>query len=250
MLIGIAIDQGFIESEEETFFSFFPDHIHRANNGKENITLHHILTMSSGLQWDEWTGNSLSQMYNMPANKWDDYVLSLPLSSTPGRNWVYNTGASILLNQVIIDRLEEISFSKFVKEYYADKVQSTILPGVGNPLGAQTIPRDMAKIGLVYKNHGMWKDTRIISEEWVEKSLMPWYNTSSNVHYGYQWWIRDQSTPVGNFTSYSAEGNGGQFIMFIRELDLVVVFTGGHFGSNEMFRSQELLRKYIIPAVQ
>ena len=247
MLIGIGIDQGYIESEQELFFSFFPEHQNKANNGKEKITLHHILTMSGGLKWDEWSGNSLSQMYNMPANKWDDFVLSQPLASSPGLTWVYNTGASILLNQVLMDRLE-ISFSKFVKDFYADKVQSTSLPGVGNPLGAKTTPRDMAKLGIVYKNGGMWKDTRVISEEWVDKSLTPWYNTSPKVHYGYQWWIREQETPSGTFTSYSAEGNGGQFIIFIRELDLIVVFTGGHFGSNQMFRSQELLRKFIIPA--
>lgn len=249
MLIGIAIDQGYIQSEEEQFFSFFPDHIHRATNGKELITLHHVLTMSSGLQWDEGNGNSLSVMYNMPFGKWDDYVLSLPLSHPPGLKWVYNSGASILLNQAIIDRLD-VSFSQFVKDHYVYKVQSFTTPGVGNPLGAQTIPRDMAKLGIIYKNGGMWKDTRVVSEEWVDKSLKRWYNISPNVYYGYQWWINDYQSSKGIITYYSAQGNGGQYIMFIRELDLVVVFTGGHFDSNEAMRSHELLKKSIIPAFQ
>ena len=254
-LIGIAIDKGFISGVDKKLYSFFPEYSHLNNEQKQEITLEDVLTMSSGLNWDEWSysfsdsRNTLSTMYSLPYNNWLGYVLSRPVQYEHGTQFVYNTGASIMLNNIIVNSINT-SFSNFVRQYYSSLLDSRELPGVGSPLGATTLPRDMAKLGFVFLNDGKWKDTRVVSKEWIEKSIQKKFQFSSGEGYGYQWWLRTFQTPTNSYESFYAAGNGGQFIIIIKELELVIVFTGGHFGSSLMQKPLEIVSNNIIPAFQ
>ena len=255
-LIGIAIDKGFIQDENEKLYDFFPEYSYLVDEQKDKITLDHVLTMSSGLDWDEWqypygdSRNTLSSMYANPASQWAYYVLSRPNAYEPGTTFVYNTGASIMLNSIIMHAIN-MSFSNFVYQYYAELTGSVRLPGVGYPLGGETTPRDMAKLGAIYLNDGKWHNTQIVSQSWVDKSIVQKFRFSSSEGYGYQWWMKKYTTGKATYDSFYASGNGGQYIIVIKQLDLVIVFTGGNFNSSEgMNQPFDIVRDYILPAFE
>lgn len=249
MLIGLAIENGFIQNTEVKLHTFFPELDYLKKNGKENITLEHVLTMSSGLEWNEWkeVPNDLSEMYAKPFNQWHLHVLEKPLKYDPGTKFVYNTGASIMLNRVI-ERATNMTLSQFTKLYFMDQTNSILLDNNEN-LQAKKLPRDMAKLGLLYWNKGKWNDKQLLSENWIVKSLEARFDVPEvGAQYGYQWWMRSLSTPKKSYNCHYASGNGGQFIMLFEELDLVVVFTGGNFGGGG--HAFEMMIKYILPSFE
>jgi len=252
-MMGIAIDKGFVDGVGQSIASLFPQHAALFTGTKQDITVADVLTMSSGLNWDEVTStsgaNTLSTMYSLPATQWDDYVFGRPMRDTPGTRWEYNTGASIQLNPMVMSA-SGMSMAAFVKQYYSDLVESPTVPGIGYPLGARILPRDMAKLGQVFLDDGMWKTTRVVSSEWVEQSTQARFPVSGQTSYGYQWWTRSYSTLTGTYDAFYAAGNGGQFIIVVDALDLVVVFTGGHFGSGEADQVHALMERRILRAFE
>ena len=250
-MMGIAIDKGFVESVDQTVESLFPEYGALFTGTKQDITVEDVLTMSSGLNWDERTSapgaNTLSTMYGMPAANWGGYVFGRPMRDAPGSTWEYNTGASIQLNPMVMNA-SGMPMASFVRQYYSDLVESADVPGIGYPLGARILPRDMAKLGQVFLDDGMWKTTRVVSSAWVEQSTQSRFPINATTGYGYQWWTRRYSTSAGTFDAFYAAGNGGQFIIVVEELELVMVFTGGHFGSAQAEQVHALMERRIIPA--
>ncbi len=244
-LIGIAIDQGYIKAHDDSLHSFFPEFPTLKEEGKSNILLDNVLTMSSGFQWDE-SGGDLDNMYRLPYLQWHQFVISKPIQFVPGSTFEYNTGASIMLNRVIINSIDT-GFNEFLDTYYASKVESAELPGVGGPIHALTTPRDMAKLGYVFLYDGYWKETKVLSKEWIDKSTEKRFNVGFNLWYGYQWWKTLISSEGNSYEINYANGNGGQLIIYNEELDLVVVSTGGKFGTagTEIF---DFISDYLIPA--
>ncbi|UCE92905.1 MAG: hypothetical protein JSV73_08760, partial [Flavobacteriaceae bacterium] len=128
------------------------------------------------------------------------------------------------------------------------RTNSVLLPNNQN-LQAKKLPRDMLKLGMIYLNNGKWKEEQIISENWVQKSLQPQFDVPEvGARYGYQWWIRNLNTSNSSYKCQYASGNGGQFIMIVKELNLVVVFTGGNFGGGG--HAFEIMLKHILPAFE
>jgi len=251
-IVGIAIDRGFIDGVDMPLFDFFPAHDDLNTDGREEITLRDVLTMSAGLSWNETNAaqtNNLTQMYALPsATQWTEFVLSRPMQYDPGTTFVYSTGTSLLLDD-IVENASGIPYADFVTEYYSDLVESAGPPGIGGTLGATVLPRDMAKLGHVFLRGGMWKDTRVVSEAWVEQAIQPRFQVNATVGYGYQWWSRSFFAAGRSWEAFYAAGNGGQFIFVVEDLDLVVVFTGGNFGSAVAEQTHTIMQQSIIPAV-
>jgi CubicO group peptidase (beta-lactamase class C family) len=254
-LIGIAIDQGFISGPDEPLSTFYPDFAAQFTDGKEAITLGHMLTMSSGLEWNEAgaaagnTNNSLSRMYATPASNWTSFVLTLPLQYNPGSTFVYNTGASLMLADIVV-RATGAPLRDFVDEFVADPLEIADLAGGANPLASAYRPRDMLKLGQVFLNGGTWKGRRIVSEAWVRTSLQERFQFSGDVAYGYQWWMRTLRTTSASYRVQYAAGNGGQYYILIPDLDLVVVSTGGNFGSNLAGQIWTMMEQGILTAFE
>lgn len=254
MLIGIAIEKGVIEGVETPFFSFFPNDGDLNNEDlKGDITLDHVLTMSAGFDWEEWafpyghTKNNLSTMYAKPANQWVRYVLGLPMRDVPGSKFAYSTGTSLMLANVISNSLST-NLRSFTQQYYSDLVEGI---STNNPNAATMTSRQMAKMGYIYLYDGKWKENQIVSPEWIEKSIEPRFsNINSSGSYGYQWWLKTFNTATEAYDCYYASGNGGQFIVVNKELDLVVVFTGGNFGSNQMFNVLNWMEDHVFAAFE
>ena len=257
-LVGIAIDQGFIQGVDEKLFAFFPEYASLNDESKYGITLYHLLTMTSGLKWNEMdlplsnTRNDLIQLFIVSDPK--EYILAKPVAHEPGAKWYYNGGGTNLLGEVIReatglridDFAEKYLFTPLgITNYEWDHINPDMIHASGN---LKLRPRDMAKFGYLFLNGGVWKGERIISEKWVEESTKKHALPSWADGYGYQWWLRTYRASSASVDSFYADGWGGQRIMVFPSLDMVVVFTGGNYVGEVPI--DEIITRYILPAVR
>ncbi len=251
-LIGIAIKEGYIDGVQHEVLDFFPNRTFaNMDSWKEAITLEHLLTMTSGLPWDEWTypygdsRNDVTQL--MLSSDPVQFVLDRPMVSTPGTVWVYNSGGSHLLS-AIVNETTGTDTEAFAREYLFDPLGVSNLFWGRDPfqhvpwgfMGLSLTPLDMAKFGYLYLNNGTWDGQQIIPAEWVTESTNPHFSTGYSWQYGYQWWIK----PGSNI--FVARGYMGQNIIVAPDYNMVVVFTGSYLYGPEGI---QLFHDYIIPAV-
>ena len=257
-LIGIAIDRGYIDSVDVPIARFFPEYARHLTEEKERITLKHLLTMTAGFNWDQSGAhnsepgslNSEAQMEN--AIDFIEYVLSRDMSDEPGSRFNYNSGCFILLAGVI-KRASGMHVDKFADNHLFAPLgidhsewwyTKSGLPQTH--AGLRLRPRDMAKIGQLYVDNGRFHGRQVVSAAWISESAKGHY---SNDRYGFGWWLDHFPYHGRSVDVLAAEGNGGQFIFAIPELSLVIVFTGGNYGSsvaNQVFR---IAIDHVLPAV-
>ncbi len=258
-LVGIAIDRGFIQGVDEKVFAFFPEYASLNDESKDRITLYHLLTMTSGLEWNGMevplsdTNNDLVQLFIVSDPK--EYVLAKPAVSEPGTEWYYNGGGTNLLGEVIReatglrmdDFAEKYLFAPLgITDYEWDHINPDMIHASGN---LKLRPRDMAKLGYLFLSGGVWKDERIISGEWVEESTRKRASPLLLADgYGYQWWLKTYHAGSTSVDSFYAAGWGGQRITVFPSLDMVVVFTGGNYVEDEPVDA--IITRYILPAVR
>ncbi len=244
-LVGIAIDKGFIGSVEDPVLSYFPDDIPNDDPRKKAITVEHLLTMSSGL-------SQIDTLEMLQSEDAVQYVLDLEITSEPGTTWDYNDGNYHLLS-AIIQQATGMSALEFAQAYFfgpldiSDVIWGSDQNGITmGGWGLWMTPRDMAKIGLLYLNEGVWEGQQVLPTDWVHKSVErqlqienpgePW-----DLYYGYGWWLHD----IGAF---AAHGSGGQFIYVMPDLDMVVIFTGG-LSDLDFVEPELLIRDWVMTAV-
>lgn len=252
VLVGIALKEGLIESVDVPLVSFFDDYVDPDEaEGRERILLRHALSMTAGLDWDEWnapygsTENDHYVMDNAPHPV--QYVVTREALAEPGSVFVYNSGLSITLGE-IIHRVSGVSVSTFSNRLFSrlriDEFFWWTYPDgtVHTGGGLRLRPRDMAKIGELYRRGGAWNGEQIVDPDWVQQSSQP---HAPGGFYGYQWWIRDHQ--VGNQTirSFRADGLGGQYIFVVEALDLVVVFTQGN-PNQKALQAFDILEAYLM----
>jgi CubicO group peptidase (beta-lactamase class C family) len=275
-LVGIAVDRGFIHDVDAPMAVFFPQYMNLIDEKKSRITLEHLLTMTSGLEWNEielWFRDprfDLTRLWAVPDPI--EYILSKDVVHEPGTYWYYSSGDVNLLGEIILKssglRMDAFAARYLltplgITEYEWDHINPDIIHASGN---LKLRPRDMAKFGQLFLNGGTWNNQRIISETWTTKSTAAivsipkkymlelvareylFWAVNAGDRYGYFWWIKSYCTDSGCFDSYLADGWGGQRIIVFPSLDLVVVFTGGNYATHEPVH--EMVCEYILPAVQ
>lgn len=267
LCIGIAIDKGFIENAHQSIFDYLPDYQHLKINNKKYITIEHLLTMTSGLRWEEW-GVSLGSINNDQIGIWFwedgpmNYVLSREFVAEPGKRFNYS-GGDIQILVEILKNATGMTLDEFSEKYLFEPLGIASydwwlkFPSSGDIQGAgglKLTPRDMVKIGSMMLNRGMWNGQRIVSEEWVDKCGIPFAGNydikipgedMGAVGYGFTWWTK-QYADFGPM--FCALGWGGQKIMIFPELDAVVVFTGANYNSK--VKQNKILGKYVLPAIK
>ncbi|MCF8366059.1 MAG: beta-lactamase family protein [Bacteroidales bacterium] len=244
LLLGITLERHKKPETDVPVFDFFPQYDSLKTSENEKITLKHVLTMTSGLPEDD----------DFEKNDPDDLVklmLSLPLESTPGEKFKYNNNGTNILGS-IINTLEKKQADDFAKEVLFNKLgisefywhrENDVLQCHSD---LQLFPADMAKIGLLVLNYGSWNGEQIVPKEWINRSTKPQVAESEFFDYGYQWWYRSKrnkswwENPVhGSNNEHDmllALGYGGQFIMIIRDLNMVIVTTSSDYNeSNGMW---------------
>ena len=268
--LGIAIDKGFINSVEDRIISFLPECTEYSNDQKNQISIKNCCTMRSGFPWDESTypyNDSRNDLYKILSSLEPmKFYFNRELISSPGGEFLYNSGDAILLGE-LVHRSSGTSLVKFAEKYlfnplginsydfwllpYADSI--TFASG-----GLYLRPRDMAKIGQLYLNEGLWNGERIISENWVIESTNPSVNFTTNEQlnyqatgYSYQWWNEKFVKSGIQVLSFSARGLGEQYIVVVPEFELIIVMTGGFYDYSTA-RSLEwfdAIQNYILAAL-
>ena len=235
-LIGIALRRGEIPSVDVKTMPYFSAFRVKPDARRDAMTLRDILTMTTGIAWDESTvtytdpANNCAAMES--AQDWIQYVLDQPMAEEPGKKWLYNSGATQLLSYLIKkttgreahDYAKEHLFAPLGIEF---EWKQTPLGLADTEGGLYLRPRDLAKLGLLYLKDGVWDGQRILPEGWVKDSTAWRVSTSGGGRrgYGYKWWVLSRKGP-GTYDAYAALGYGGQFLIVVPELDLVAVFTG------------------------
>jgi CubicO group peptidase (beta-lactamase class C family) len=266
--IDIAIQKGFIQSVNESIFDYLPRHQQFNTGEKSAITIEHLLTMTSGLEWDEWhaphatAANDIDRLY---IECYDDplsCVLERPLVSRPGESFTYNGGGLITIGE-ILKNASGMNIIDFAKQYLfgplgIDSIKWDVFPKgeVETGGGLHLRPRDMMKFGVTYLNDGVWNRERIITSDWVKKSASI-YNNNSGINlpledsgrngYGYTWWISEVGRGSSKTHMFRANGWGGQVIMVLPEKEMVVVFTCGNYTSRSFLF--KILEHYILPSL-
>jgi CubicO group peptidase (beta-lactamase class C family) len=269
-LLGLAIDRGFIVSADQSVFDFFPELVDLEVGPRRGITLEHLVTMTSGLEWDESSRslrdplNDLTAWLTLTRTTSQDpvrAVLEKPMVAAPGTLYRYGGGNTNVLGKAIQNavgqRLDGFAREALFAALGIDDVWWWVLrDDFVYASGDITLrPRDMAKFGLMYLNGGVWNGQRILSPEWVEASASaytaiptsdPHHGQNGFAAYSYGWWIKSDDFGRG---VYEASGWGGQAITILPELDMVVVFTGGSYWEAPAWAPHEMLRGYVLPSV-
>jgi CubicO group peptidase (beta-lactamase class C family) len=238
-LVGIALEHGYLSSVDQKMLDFFPELDGKITDPrKEQITIRQMLQMRAGYPSEEsdpvfWEG--LLSGYYPPL------VEEFPLTADPGTEFQYSNLTSNWLG-IIVDRVTGMNLKAFAEEHLFSAID--VEPGEwgqdaeGHNNGCGDLhfsARDAAKFGLVYLNNGVCEGKQVIPTEWVHDSLQRyseninatggfpanWGLSISDIGYGYQWW----SAKAGDYRLDFAWGHGGQFIVLVDELDMVIVLT-------------------------
>jgi CubicO group peptidase (beta-lactamase class C family) len=234
--IGIArMRNEFTASLDAPIVQFFGGRkIANLDDRKKRITLRHLLTMTAGLEWHE------ELAYDDPKNSadimeasrdWAQYVIDQPMANEPGKVFVYNSGATVLLAHIfkkvtgknIDDYADDHLFKPLGMRFYW-KHSPTGLPDTEG--GLYLSAHDLAKIGQLFLKDGMWEGKEVVSAAWIKDSVTPHIVVpGGDWKYGYQWWMQ----PIGSSpedSTWFARGFGGQQLIVLPEYDIVAVFTG------------------------
>jgi CubicO group peptidase (beta-lactamase class C family) len=224
-LVGIAIDRGLIKDVKQPLATFFPALL--ANNSdapKRAITIEDLLTMRAGL---ETTSNRNYGAWVQSRN-WVSHVLNQPLLMPPGTSMEYSTGNTHLLSAILTKATGKSTW-QFAQETLAKPLDFTLPQWPRDPQGIYfggndmlLTPRQMLTFGELYLHRGRSNGRQIVPEKWIDASFVPRARSRFNDRlYGYGWWMRD----IAGCQAYYAWGFGGQFIVLVPDLDLVIVST-------------------------
>jgi len=238
-LVGIALEQGYLSSADQKMLDFFPEVADQiTDKRKEQITIRDLLQMRSGYPWEEtdpalWDG--------LLSGHYPPLIEEFALTADPGTEFNYSNLSSNWLG-IIVDRATGMNLKTYAEENLflplgVDVGEwGTDAEGHNNGCGdLHLTPRDATKFGLLYINDGVFEGNQVVPADWVHDSLQRysedinltggfpanWGLSFHDIGYGYQWW----SARVGEHLYDYAAGHGGQLIVLLDELDIVVVTT-------------------------
>jgi CubicO group peptidase (beta-lactamase class C family) len=240
-LIGIALHKGYIKRLDQKVVDFYPEYVTPNTDPRmRDITLEHLLTMTSGLEQETDFGAD-----------WFRSTLAQSVSSTPGQVFHYNDAAVHLLSG-ILTRTTHMTAREFGNTYLFQPLGIPLPPWEtdpqGNTVGGDGLSlrsREMAKIGYLYLNQGFWDGKQLVPADWVRATTQK--HTAADIlkaDYGYLWWV----TTVEGHGAYYAAGFGGQFIYVVPDVDLVVVMTGTA-SLPEFPQHLDIVRLFLLPAI-
>ncbi|GAK50985.1 possible beta-lactamase class C and other pencillin-binding protein [Candidatus Moduliflexus flocculans] len=269
-LIGIALAQGVISSVEQKVADFFPEYfLDERSPIKQALSIRHLLTMTTGLQWRTGARAFEPMMDRMRrSSNWIEFIARLPIQANKMGSFQYNSAASHLLSAIISKAtgrcarefanahlFEPIGIQPIpassIRDYYQEDVfgGSAIASWPEDPQGhtfggwgLALPPRDMARFGLLCARGGQWGERCVISPQWLRESTQAY--TQGYGGYGYQWWVRN----MRGLAAFSAVGRGGQHLCCVPERDAVIVIISEMAGR---WRERwPLIQEYLLPMIE
>jgi CubicO group peptidase (beta-lactamase class C family) len=256
IIVGIAVTRGDFKASLDTPLLKYFDvaRVKNVDQRKRRITLRQVLTMSTGLDWNEEVAyddprNDADLME--AADDWVQYVIDRPMAHEPGKVFNYSSGVSELLafifqketGQDIEKYGEKYLFTPLGMDHYWKRSPMGVVDTEGGLFLRTT---DLAKMGYLYLHDGMWDGQQIVSKDWVKQSLAPFIDAEEGFKYGFKWWLLPRTDRQGYV--WMARGFGGQRLMVFPEEDVIVVFTGWEILKDPP-ADRELVNR-ILPAVR
>jgi CubicO group peptidase (beta-lactamase class C family) len=272
LLLGIALGDDFEAALSRPIGDYFPELADELATGIEQVTLHHVLTMTAGFEWNEMVvsyaslANDARRMHNAPDPV--RYALSKPLTSKPGERWYYNGGMTVVL-AAVIERVSGQPFLEFAMERLAlpldigeeDAIwrgrgiwgERPSLPSASS--GLRATARSLAKVGAMVLDNGRWKGEQVVPRKWIELSTRRHTEQTFSIWsyggiygYGYQWWQGNFRGKYGEFSAITGVGYGGQRLFIVPERDLVVTIFAGNYGTGLWRVSEQVMAEIIAAA--
>lgn len=223
ILIGIMVDKGLIKNIHEPIHHYFPEILKFNNPMKEEITLFHLLTMTSGIQ----VGNFQS------SKNWIKFILDQPMIHKPGTTFQYHNGNSHLLS-AIIQKISGTSTESFAKKYLFHPLGINQYIWVKDPQGIHgggfsisLNVEDLVKLGLLFLNKGQYNSKQLISSEFLQQMIKPYKQVDITIEgtrgYGYQLWTYESTKYNKQLEYYYASGLYGQYIFIVPKLNIMAV---------------------------
>jgi len=259
MLIGVAIDEGYLNSIEQNIGELLATDFPDLSTAKKAITIEHLLTMTSGFQWDESQVNGYTDWAN--SNDPQGYLLNRDLVATSGTVFNYNSAATHVLS-IILSKATGLTTLEYANQKIFQPLGITQLrwevlaDGYHNgAAGLELRAADLAKIGLMMQNNGQWQQQTIVPKQWLDAAKSHQLNLTPGAGpflvdgYGYLTWLG-----TGNgFNIQLAWGWGGQFIAIIPEKNMVVIINcdwqvSGQTASSQYAVAFDILINHIMNA--
>lgn len=272
LLMGIAIDKGYIKSVQQRVYPFFTayGHFTDSSSGRLAMRIQNLLEMKSGFDCEEWNGTRDCEEAMSKTRDWLKFSLKLPMANRPGTVWAYSSVNAMIVGGIIA-AATKMPLGKFAERFLFRPLGIRDYRWTRDPAGHYMTagsffmkPADMLKVGQLILSGGRWKGHRILSKKWVRTATAPITKIKdfSNVaisgsknarpqstYYGYYWYQERLVTGRFNYNLLFASGNGGQYIMVIPELNLVVVFTGHSYNSSKSKLPFAILIENILPCI-
>lgn len=257
LLYGTALGDGLVPGPAEPLLRQFPEYPDlAADPQRATLTVEHALTMSLGLEWREdipYDSPDNGEIAMELAPDRYRYVLERPVVASPGESWTYCGGATALLGKLITDgtgqALEAYGWEKLFAPLGVEQFHWMAGDdGVASPAsGLRLTPRDLARVGELVLADGVWGGRQLVPASWISEMLKPRLQIPWGAWYGYHWYL---DTVAGHRIA-SAMGNGGQRLMILPELDLVVAVTAGNYDDPEQWRTPAaVLEQVVLPALK
>jgi CubicO group peptidase (beta-lactamase class C family) len=234
ILVGVAIDEGKIKSIDQPIGDFLPEY---KEGNKAKITIRHLLTMSSGINFDESYKNPIGfaaeAYYGSDLRK---LIFKYEAISEPGTYFDYLSGNTQLLS-FVLSKAVGMSLSDYASEKLWTPIEAehNAYWSLDHKDGDEKAyccfnsnARDFARIGKLYLDSGRWNNKQVVSEKYVLESIQPAAtidkdSNSKNERYGYSWWL------LPNYKDHKifyARGVFGQYIITIPDLKMIIVRLG------------------------
>ncbi|MGF7056631.1 serine hydrolase domain-containing protein [Brassicibacter mesophilus] len=274
LLIGIAIEKRYIKNVNQKLIEFLPEYENDIGNSLiGEIAISHLLKMGAGFEWESADFKEPLLKNMIKSSDWIKYILNIPLNRDRIGKFEYNSGVSHLLSVIITKAIgmrtqdfankfllqsigvEGIRDTEINKTYYLNSTKWTRkrqwdIDSQGINIGGFGLSfksRDLAKIGYLIINNGIWENKQVVSKEWIINSTKPHIDVQGMMKYGYHWWVMDRK----NIKIIFALGYGGQYLAIIPQLDLITVITSENDIDCDSNRDPGyILYKYVLKALE
>lgn len=258
LLYGIALAGDRVPKTQEKLAEYYPDHAALMDERlRKRITIGHVLSMRMGMEWNENLPYSDPKNGEIAMEAAPDryaYILSRPTAEAPGSKWRYCGGATALLGDLIA-RGAGIAIEDYAREKLFMPLGIANFEWVKGSDGKASVssglrlkPRDILRIGQMVLQRGHCGGQRIVPPGWLATSFKPRGHVESGLRYGYHWWIGQLASTAKPW--FAAYGNGGQRLIVIPSLDMVVAILAGNYNAPDQWKLPlRVMTGIVMPAV-